>query len=104
MNNIKNIKYNYFKSVWIVFFILLIAYSIYVLLKSPELALNLKPHTEDIISYVSFRMIIGLYFFIAVLNIKKIQNNNFWLLLIIITGLASRIILIPSQPVLEDDY
>ncbi|MEE9572411.1 MAG: hypothetical protein V3W20_05145, partial [Candidatus Neomarinimicrobiota bacterium] len=63
-----------------------------------------KPHTEDIVPYVSFRMIVGLYFFIAVLNIKKIQNNNLWLGLIIVVGLVSRIILIPSQPVLENDY
>jgi alpha-1,6-mannosyltransferase len=102
--DIKNLNNNYFKTVWIVFFILLIVYSIYILIKSPELALGIKPHTEDIVSYVSFRMIIGLYFFIAVLNIKKIKNNNFWLGLIIAVGLVSRIILIPSQPVLEDDY
>jgi len=102
--DIKNLKNNYFKSVWIVFFILLIAYSIYILIKSPELTLGMKPHTEDIISYVSFRMIIGLYFFIAVLNIKKIKSNKFWLGFIIAVGLVSRIILIPSQPVLEDDY
>jgi hypothetical protein len=102
--NIKNLKNNYFKSVWIVFFILLIVYSIYILIKSPELTLGIKPHTEDIVPYVSFRMIIGLYFFIAVLNIKRIKSNNFWLGLIIAVGLVSRIILIPSQPVLEDDY
>lgn len=104
MADIKNLKNNYFKSVWIVFFILLIAYSIYILIKSPELTLGIKPHTEDIVPYVSFRMIVGLYFFIAVFNIKKIQNNNLWLGLIIAVGLVSRIILIPSQPVLEDDY
>ena len=104
MADIKNLKNNYFKSVWIVFFILLIVYSIYILIKSPELALGIKPHTEDIVPYVSFRMIIGLYFFIAVLNIKKIKNSNFWLGLIIAVGLVSRIILIPSQPLLEDDY
>lgn len=104
MADIKNLKNNYFKSVWIIFFIILIAYSIYILLKSPELTLGIMPHTEDIVPYVSFRMIIGLYFFIAVLNIKKIQNNNLWLGLIIVVGLVSRIILIPSQPVLEDDY
>jgi len=102
--DIKNIKNNYFKSVWIIFFILLIAYSIYILIKSPELTLGIKPQTEDIVPYVSFRMIVGLYFFIAVLNIKKIKNNNLWLGLIIAVGLVSRIILIPSQPVLEDDY
>ncbi|MFC2094319.1 glycosyltransferase 87 family protein [Bacteroidota bacterium] len=74
------------------------------MVKSPELTLSIKPHTGDIAPYISFRMIIGLYFFIAVLNIKKIKNNNFWLGLIIAVGLISRIILIPSQPVLEDDY
>ncbi len=104
MADIKNLKNNYFKSVWVIFFILLIAYSIYILLKSPGLTLGIKPRTEDIVPYISFRMIIGLYFFIAVLNIKKIQNNNLWLGLIIVVGLVSRIILIPSQPVLEDDY
>ena len=104
MADIKNLNNNYFKSVWIVFFILLIVYSIYILIKSPELALGIKPHTEDIVPYIFFRMIIGLYFFIAVLNIKKIKNNNFWLGLIIAVGIVSRIILIPSQPVLEDDY
>ncbi|MGB5847768.1 MAG: hypothetical protein WBH40_04715 [Ignavibacteriaceae bacterium] len=104
MTDIKNLNNNYFKSVWIVFFILLIVYSIYILIKSPELTLGIKPHTEDIVPFVSFRMIIGLYFFIAVLIIKKIKNNNFWLGLIIAVGLVSRIILIPSQPVLEDDY
>ena len=104
MADIKILKNNYFKSVWIVFFILLIVYSIYILIKSPELALGIKPHTEDIVPYVSFRMIIGLYFFIAVLNIKKIKSNKLWLGLIIAVGLVSRIILIPSQPVLEDDY
>ena len=101
---IKNFKNNYFNTVWIVFFILLIAYSIYILIKSPELTLGIKPYTEDIVPYISFRMIIGLYFFIAVFNIKKIQNNNLWLGLIIAVGLVSRIILIPSQPVLENDY
>src|SRR3972149_199722 len=102
--DIKNISSRFFVSTWIVFFILLVAYSVYILIKLPELALNLKPHTDNIVPYVSFKMILGLYFFIAVFNINKIKFNKFWVGAIIGIGLLSRIILIPSTPVLEDDY
>ena len=104
MNNKQETDGKYFNSIWIVFLILLLAYSIYILIKSPQLALNQKPHTDSIVEYVSFRMILGLYFFIAVFNIKRIVNNKAWLWAVIGIGLTSRIILIPSQPVLEDDY
>ena len=104
MNNKQETDGKFFNSIWIVFLILLLAYSIYILIKSPELALNQKPHTDTIVEYVSFRMILGLYFFIAVFNIRRIKDKKAWLLVVIIAGLLSRIILIPSQPVLEDDY
>ena len=91
-------------SLRIVFFLLLIAYSIYLLIKSPELALNLNPDTDTIVSFVSFRLIIGLYFFIAVFNLKKLKNSKLWLWIIVAVGLISRVILIPSQPAIEDDY
>jgi len=104
LDNQKETKNKFFISIWIVFFILLIAYSFYVLIKSPDLLLNLKPITDEIVPYTAFRMILGLYFFIAVFNIKKIINNKFWLWAIIGVGFVSRIILIPSTPVLEDDY
>jgi len=94
----------FFISIWIVFFLLLIVYSIYILITLPGLALNLKPLTDDIVPYVSFRVIVGLYFFIALFNLKKIKNNKLWFGAIIGVGLLSRLILIPSQPVLEDDY
>lgn len=104
MANIRNIKSNFFISVWIVFFILLVAYSVYVLIVSPSLALKLKPHTDDIIPYVSFKIILGLYFVTAVFSIKYFVKNRIWFLFVVITGLIVRIILIPSTPVLEDDY
>jgi len=94
----------FFISIWIVFFVLLIVYSIYIVITSPGLALNLKPLTDDIVPYVSFRIIVGLYFFVAIYNLKKIRNNKLWFAVIMGVGLASRLILIPSQPVLEDDY
>ena len=104
MNTNREIQSGFLNSVWIVFLILLLAYSIYILIKSPELAANQKPHTDSIVEYVSFRMILGLYFFIAVFNIKRIIDNKVWLWVVIGVGLICRIILIPSQPVLEDDY
>ena len=104
LNTNREIQSGFFNSVWIVFLILLLAYSIYILIKSPELAPNQNPHTDSIVEYVSFRMILGLYFFIAVFNIKRIIENKVWLWAVIGVGLICRIILIPSQPVLEDDY
>jgi hypothetical protein len=94
----------FFISIWIVFFILLIVYSIYILITSPGLDSNLNPLSDDIVPYVSFRIIVGLYFFIALFNLKKIKNNKLWFAAIIGVGLLCRLILIPSQPVLEDDY
>jgi hypothetical protein len=104
LENIKDPKNKFFIYVWIIFLILLIAYSVYILISADELALNVKPHTDSIVGYVSFRMILGLYFFIAVFNIKMIKDKKAWLWIVISVGLFSRIILIPSQPVLEDDY
>jgi hypothetical protein len=101
---LKYSKNSFFTSIWIVFPILLISYSIYILLKSPDLAPHLKPYPDQIVPYVSFKMILGLFFLIAILSLGKIQNNKFWLFVIIVTGLISRVILIPSVPVLEDDY
>ncbi len=89
---------------WVIFLVLLISYSIYLFIKSPGLALHLRPHTDQIIPYVIFKMILGLFFLSAVLGFKKIQGNKIWLPAIILTGIICRLILIPSTPVLEDDY
>ncbi|UCH65147.1 MAG: hypothetical protein JSW63_11145 [Ignavibacterium sp.] len=104
MDNTKDLKNNFFFYVWIIFLILLIAYSVYIFFSADGLALNLKPHTDSIVGYVSFKMILGLYFFIAVFNIRRIKDKKAWLWIILSVGLITRIILIPSQPVLEDDY
>ncbi len=97
-------KNKFFISVWIIFLILLPAYSIYLLSVSTDLAKINNPSTDQIVPLRCFKIIIGIYFFISVINIKKIINKRFWLPIIIFTGLISRIILIPSTPVLEDDF
>jgi hypothetical protein len=101
---VKGSQNKFFLSVWITFLFLLLAYSVYVLQIAPELVLNQHPQTDQIVPYVSFRIILGAYFFIAILSIKKMFNNKIMLAVIILCGIVSRLILIPSQPVLEDDY
>jgi hypothetical protein len=104
VQNEKAPKNKFLLSVWIIFLLLLIVYSVFILLESPQLKLSLQPHTGQIVPYVCFRIIVGLYFFIAILSVKKLFNNKIWIAAIIAAGIVSRILLIPSQPVLEDDY
>lgn len=94
----------FINSVWIVFLVLLPIYSVYILIVSPELAKINSPSTNQIFPLVSFKIILGVYFFIAVLNIKKLLNKKIWFPLIVAAGLISRVVLIPSTPVLEDDF
>jgi hypothetical protein len=104
VQNIEASQNKFFISVWIIFLLLLTAYSVYLLLISPQLAINQHPNTDQIVPYVSFRIILGIYFFIAILSIKKLFNNKIVFGIIILTGILCRVILIPSQPVLEDDF
>jgi alpha-1,6-mannosyltransferase len=104
MTNDGDNKQRFFNAVWIVFFFLLVSYSIYLLSNPLEFVKYSDHDTNKILPYVSFRMIIGLYFFIAVFNIKKLKNGKLWLWFIVVVGIVSRIILIPSQPAIEDDY
>ncbi len=100
----KKTKNNFFISIWIVFLLLFLAYSIYLLIESADLAKINNPSSDQIVTLVCFNVILGVYFFIAVINIKKILITKFWLPLIVFVGLISRVFLIPSTPVLEDDY
>ena len=104
MDTNKTSKNNFFNSVWIVFIFLFLAYSIYILVESQELAKINNPSTDQVVTLVCFKIILGVYFFIAAFNIKKIFNKKVWLPLIVLTGLISRVVLIPSTPVLEDDF
>ncbi len=71
---------------------------------SPELSLNLQPSTNQIIPYVSFRIVIGVWFFVSIISIKILVNRKIWIGAIILSGIVTRALLIPSQPVLEDDF
>ena len=104
MKNIEESQNKFYLYVWIIFLFLLPLYSVYILLISPELVLNVQPQTDQIIPYTGFRIILGIYFFVAILSIKRFFNNKILLPAIILAGIVSRLILIPSEPILEDDY
>ena len=92
-------------SLLLLFGFLLVAFSIYIYLVSPRLTYDAKPSSPDVIEYTIIRIIIGLFYTIAVvLVIRKKLFSRKNLIFIFIIGLISRIILIPSEPILEDDY
>ena len=56
------------------------------------------------IFFVAQRILIGILFFLAIINIIKLPVKETWIAWIIFTGLFARLILIPSSPILEDDF
>jgi alpha-1,6-mannosyltransferase len=98
-------KLKNFNTFLLLFGFLLIAFSIYIYLVSPRLTYNAHPGSPDVIEYTIIRIIIGLIYTVAVvLVIRKKLFSRKNLIFIFLMGLTSRIILIPSEPILEDDY
>lgn len=81
-----------------------ILYSFYILLTSHTLTYDANPTESQKIIFVIQRMLIGLLFFISIININKLVRKEFWIAWIIFSGLLARIILITSSPILEDDF
>jgi hypothetical protein len=79
-------------------------YAIYIFFVSDSLTYDAQPTTTQKILFVSQRVLIGLLFFLAIININKIPAKEIWIAWIIFTGLLARIILVPSSPILEDDF
>jgi alpha-1,6-mannosyltransferase len=92
------------KIIWILLGIGVIVYAVYILRVSPALTYDAKPDTVHIILFVIQKILIGILFFLAIINIKKIPLTENWIAWILFTGLFARLILIPSSPILEDDY
>jgi hypothetical protein len=81
-----------------------ILYSIFILINSSSLTYQASPTDSSKIIYVAQRIFTGILFFFAVIVILKIPQNEKWLAWIIFTGLAARLILLPTATVLEDDW
>ena len=92
------------KIIWILLGFGILLYSVYLLIVSPSLTYDAKPDTVNKILFVSQRILIGILFFLAIININKLPLKESWIAWIIFTGLFARIILIPYAPILEDDF
>ncbi|HQJ46992.1 MAG TPA: hypothetical protein PK195_10130, partial [Ignavibacteriaceae bacterium] len=81
-----------------------ILYALYILFASHTLTYEAQPTNSQKILFVSQRILVGILFFVAIINITKLQLKESWIAWIIFTGLFARLILIPSSPILDDDY
>lgn len=81
-----------------------ILYALYILFVSHTLTYEAQPTNSQKILFVSQRILVGILFFVAIINIAKLQLKESWIAWIIFTGLFARLILIPSSPILDDDY
>jgi hypothetical protein len=105
-----NLKYNIKnellkgKLIWVLLGFGVLIYAFYILRVSPTLTYDAQPAAVEKILFVSQKILIGILFFLAIINITKIPLKEGWIAWIIFTGLFARIILIPSAPILEDDF
>ena len=97
-------KYLNGKIIWIILGIGVILYALYILFVSHTLTYEAQPTDKQKILFVAQRILIGILFFLAIINITKIPFKENWIAWIIFTGLIARLILIPSSPILEDDF
>ena len=106
MNTEFNFKRELFrgKILWVLLGFGVILYAFYILRVSPTLTYDAKPNSVQIILFVVQRILIGILFFLAIINISKIPLKENWIAWILFTGLFARLILIPSSPILEDDF
>jgi hypothetical protein len=97
-------KYLNSKVIWLLLGVGVILYALYILFVSHTLTYDANPTDKQKILFVSQRILIGILFFLAIININKIPIKETWIAWIIFTGLFARLILIPSSPILEDDF
>ncbi len=100
----KSLSVRRVKLIWILLGFGVILYAFYILKVSPTLTYDAKPNAVEKIIFVSQKILIGILFFIAIINITKLEIKESWIAWIIFTGLVARLILIPSSPILEDDF
>jgi len=92
------------KITWVLLGFGVIIYALYILFVSHTLTYDAHPNNTQIMLFVSQRILIGILFFIVIININKLPIKEAWIAWIIFTGLFARLILIPSSPILEDDF
>ena len=97
-------KYLNSKVIWLLLGVGVILYALYILFVSHTLTYDAHPTDKQKILFVAQRILIGVLFFLAIININKLPIKDTWIAWIIFAGLFARLILIPSSPILEDDF
>ena len=97
-------KFIFSKVVWYAAAFLIVLFSFILLIYSKDLTYWSKPSTGKILFFTFLEIFAGTVFVLSFVFGSKILNEKKIIWLIILSGFAARIILIPSQPVLEDDY
>lgn len=98
-------KNNKYSSLLVALGLLIIGYAIFIYFNSPELTYESRPSKNSVRFYVLIRILAGIvYTVLIVLIIKKRLFNTKNLIVVFCIGLLSRLILIPSEPILEDDF
>jgi hypothetical protein len=92
------------KTIWFLLGAGIILYAVYILFVSNTLTYDAEPSKSEIILFVLQRILIGILFFLAVINITKLPIKESWIAWIIFSGLMARLIILPSSPILEDDF
>ncbi len=86
------------------FLVSLLIYSIFIVVFDSDLLLKNVSSKEIYFNYVYLRILIGILFLAFSLFLLKLSRKTNWLSIIITTGIIVRIILIPTFPVIEDDF
>ena len=83
------------------FVVILFAYCLYLIIYSGEFLIGSGPSDDEMIFYVGFRILAGVFFFAAAYYLPRLNLN---IKIIFTAGLIARVLLIPTNPVMEDDY
>lgn len=97
-------KFIFSKVVWYAAVFLIVVLSFILLLYSNDLTYWAKPSVNSILIFTLLEILAGAVFALSFVFGSKTLSEKKVIWLIIISGFAARIILLPSSPVLEDDY
>lgn len=102
---------NKIKSLFNIYFILsvcgllLIGYAIFLNIISPNFTYAADPSDGDVLKYVLVRIFIGIIYTISVILLIRKRKTGIKILAFIFSiGLVARLILLPTVPILEDDF
>ena len=83
----------------------LIGYALFIYFNATDLTYAAGPSKTEVRLYVLIRIITGLLYTIAIFFlVKSVTFKSHHLIIMFAIGIIGRIILLPTEPILEDDY